>query len=118
MKRRSKSKRVDRPASRKLRLESLEHRRLLAAVPMGATLQDTGEFLLGSVAVTPVLFESNGATDQESQDWVSAEIDAAMQGNICRCGMYGRIRKAIKSVDIAASSEGKLFYNVAGVDHG
>jgi len=47
-----------------------------------------------------------------------AEIDAAMQGNICRCGMYGRIRKAIKSVDIAASSEGKLFYNVAGVDHG
>lgn len=78
MKRRSKSKRVDRPASRKLRLESLEHRRLLAAAPMGATLQDTGEFLLGSVAVTPVLFESNGATDQESQDWVSAEIDAAI----------------------------------------
>lgn len=47
-----------------------------------------------------------------------AEIDAAMQGNICRCGMYGRIRKAIKSVDVAASSEDKLFYNVAGVDHG
>ncbi|MDC0220957.1 (2Fe-2S)-binding protein [Gammaproteobacteria bacterium] len=47
-----------------------------------------------------------------------AEIDAAMQGNICRCGMYGRIRKAIKSVDVATSSEDKLFYNVAGVDHG
>ena len=47
-----------------------------------------------------------------------AEIDAAMQGNICRCGMYGRIRKAIKSVDVAASSEDKLFYNVAGDDHG
>jgi isoquinoline 1-oxidoreductase alpha subunit len=27
-----------------------------------------------------------------------AEIDAAMQGNICRCGTYLRIRKAIKSV--------------------
>ena len=27
-----------------------------------------------------------------------AEIDAAMSGNICRCGMYGRIKKAIKSV--------------------
>jgi isoquinoline 1-oxidoreductase alpha subunit len=26
------------------------------------------------------------------------EIDAAMQGNICRCGMYGRIKKAIKNV--------------------
>jgi isoquinoline 1-oxidoreductase alpha subunit len=28
-----------------------------------------------------------------------ADIDTAMQGNICRCGMYGRIRSAIKSVD-------------------
>lgn len=25
------------------------------------------------------------------------EIDAAMSGNICRCGTYGRIRKAIKA---------------------
>ena len=27
-----------------------------------------------------------------------ADIDAAMKGNICRCGMYGRIRSAIKQV--------------------
>lgn len=26
-----------------------------------------------------------------------ADIDAAMSGNICRCGAYGRIRAAIKS---------------------
>ena len=26
-----------------------------------------------------------------------SEIDAAMSGNICRCGAYGRIRKAIKA---------------------
>ena len=26
-----------------------------------------------------------------------AEIDAAMDGNICRCGMYGRIKAAIKT---------------------
>jgi isoquinoline 1-oxidoreductase alpha subunit len=26
-----------------------------------------------------------------------AEIDAAMSGNICRCGTYQRIRQAIKS---------------------
>jgi aerobic-type carbon monoxide dehydrogenase small subunit (CoxS/CutS family) len=26
-----------------------------------------------------------------------AEIDAAMQGNICRCGTYTRIKKAIKT---------------------
>ena len=24
-----------------------------------------------------------------------ADVDAAMRGNICRCGMYGRIRRAI-----------------------
>ena len=27
-----------------------------------------------------------------------ADIDAAMSGNICRCGTYGRIRAAIKAV--------------------
>lgn len=26
-----------------------------------------------------------------------ADIDAAMSGNVCRCGMYGRIKKAIKT---------------------
>ena len=26
-----------------------------------------------------------------------ADIDAAMDGNICRCGMYGRIKAAIKT---------------------
>lgn len=26
-----------------------------------------------------------------------SEIDAAMSGNICRCGMYGRIKQAIKN---------------------
>jgi isoquinoline 1-oxidoreductase alpha subunit len=26
------------------------------------------------------------------------EITAAMSGNLCRCGMYGRIRQAIKAV--------------------
>lgn len=46
-----------------------------------------------------------------------ADIDAAMQGNICRCGMYGRIRDAIKSADVAASSDNQLFYSVAGVDN-
>jgi len=27
-----------------------------------------------------------------------AAIDAAMSGNVCRCGIYGRIRRAIKAV--------------------
>lgn len=32
----------------------------------------------------------------DNPDPTDADIDAAMSGNICRCGMYGRIRKAIK----------------------
>ena len=40
-----------------------------------------------------------------------AAIDAAMSGNICRCGMYGRIREAIKSAatNLVASTK---------IDHG
>jgi isoquinoline 1-oxidoreductase alpha subunit len=33
------------------------------------------------------------ATEPHPSD---ADIDAAMSGNICRCGTYGRIRAAIK----------------------
>jgi isoquinoline 1-oxidoreductase alpha subunit len=36
-----------------------------------------------------------------------ADIDSAMKGNICRCGMYGRIRQAIKTT--------ASYYEVAGV---
>jgi isoquinoline 1-oxidoreductase alpha subunit len=36
-----------------------------------------------------------------------ADIDAAMTGNLCRCGTYLRIRKAIKSA-AAASRTGDL----------
>ena len=59
-------------------MESLEQRRLLAATPLGATPLDTGEFLLGTVAVTPVFFESDGTIDPQSQNWTPAEIDAAL----------------------------------------
>lgn len=76
--RRSKSKGNNRLSVRQLRMESLEQRRLLAATPLGVTHLDTGEFLLGSVAVTPVFFESNGSTDAESQNWTASEIDEAL----------------------------------------
>jgi isoquinoline 1-oxidoreductase subunit alpha len=37
-----------------------------------------------------------------------ADIDAAMSGNICRCGTYPRIRKAIhRAADLLAASEVK-----------
>lgn len=59
-------------------LEKLEDRRLLAAGPMGALPSDTGEFLLGTIAVTPVLFESNGQVDTETQNWTAEEIDEVL----------------------------------------
>ena len=45
-----------------------------------------------------------------------ADIDQAMSGNICRCGMYGRIREAIKSV--AGSSVAEQFYDAMETNHG
>lgn len=36
------------------------------------------------------------------------EIDSAMNGNLCRCGTYIRIRKAVhKAADLASSASGK-----------
>lgn len=61
-------------AARRPQLQSLEDRRLLAAAPLGATWKDTGEYLLGTVAVSTVLLESNGAIDPQSQNWEPAEI--------------------------------------------
>ena len=75
---RAKSKRRPQRRLRRLGLESLEQRRLLAATPIGVTPLDTGEFLLGTVAVTPVFFESDGTIDTQSQNWTPAEIDAAL----------------------------------------
>jgi len=42
----------------------------------------------GKIMSAVALLESNPAPDD-------AAIDSAMAGNICRCGMYGRIRQAI-----------------------
>lgn len=67
-----------RRTKRRLAVQPLEDRRLLTATPLGATVSDTGEFLLGSVGVVPIFFESDGTIDPESQDWDSAEIDATL----------------------------------------
>jgi hypothetical protein len=60
-------------------LENLESRHLMAALPLGATAEDTGEFMLGRVAVIPVLFESSGGADANTENWTEAEIDAAIE---------------------------------------
>ena len=36
-----------------------------------------------------------------------SEIDAAMRGNVCRCGTYPRVRRAIKRVAAAQTSGGQ-----------
>jgi len=71
--------------ARRLTVESLEERRLMAADtlaaeqrPLGATVSDTGEFFLGTVAVTPVFLESDGSIDTESQNWTPGEFDEVM----------------------------------------
>lgn len=43
----------------------------------------------GQIMSAVALLEKNANPNDE-------DIDNAMSGNICRCGMYGRIRKAIK----------------------
>ncbi len=58
---------------RKLRLEKLEERALMASLPFGATAEDTGEFMLGRIAVTPVFIESSGALDTSTEDWTAAQ---------------------------------------------
>lgn len=52
---------------------------MLSALPLGATSQDTAEFMLGRVAVVPVLFESTGQSDASTEDWTTAQIDAAIE---------------------------------------
>lgn len=73
------SHRLGSAAPRRARMECLESRHLMSAIPLGATPQDTAEFMLGRVAVVPVLFESNGVIDANTQNWTPEEIDAAIE---------------------------------------
>lgn len=64
------------PAGRKqrrLRLERLEDRSLMAGLPLGAMPNDTAEYMLGRIAVTPVLLESNGAIDANALNWTASQ---------------------------------------------
>ena len=64
---------------RYLAVESLESRQLLASLPYGALPQDTGEYMLGKIAVTPVLLESNGQVDANTENWTPTLIQSALQ---------------------------------------
>lgn len=65
--------------NRRLTFEACEPRRVFASLPYGAMAQDTGEFMLGRVAVTPVFLESNGQRDANTENWNSALIQQTLQ---------------------------------------
>ena len=46
----------------------------MAARPFGALPADTGEYMLGDIAVTVVLMESTGASDSNTENWTPALI--------------------------------------------
>lgn len=46
------------------------------------------------------------------------DIDRAMDGNICRCGMYGRIKAAIKTAARSTASAGPSAADGEGPTHG
>ena len=76
----------------------------IAATPAGAKVQrawldleviQCGYCQSGQIMAATALLQSKPAPDD-------ADIDAAMAGNICRCGTYVRIRAAIKQAAGAA----------------
>jgi hypothetical protein len=66
------------PLRRRRGIESLEARHAMASIPFGALPQDTGEFFLGKVAVTPVFLESSGAIDTNLENWSATEIQVTL----------------------------------------
>lgn len=78
LKKKKKANRRKTPDRSKLRLENLEERRLLTSTPFGANELDLGEFLLGSVAVTPVFLESDGSIDPSSENWSQDHINEVL----------------------------------------
>lgn len=73
-----KPQKTNRRPQRRMLLESLESRNLFASLPFGALPEDTAEFFLGRVAVTPVFLESNGQIDPSTENWTAAHIDEVL----------------------------------------
>jgi isoquinoline 1-oxidoreductase alpha subunit len=58
----------------------------------------------GQIMTTVALLESLAAAGRELQD---DDIDAALAGNLCRCGTYVRIRRAIKLAASKLAKQGR-----------
>lgn len=85
-------------AKRKLCFESLEGRRVMATLPLGATAEDTGEFMLGRIAVTPVLLESDGTIDRNTENWTPGHIAAVMDNIQTGLNWWNRLLATKSSV--------------------
>ena len=66
-----------RKKTRKLAIECLESRRVMT-LPYGADPDDLGEFFLGRIAVTPVLLESDGTVDANTENWSTEKVNSVM----------------------------------------
>lgn len=51
---------------------------------------------------------------QKNNEPSDAEIDAAMKGNICRCGTYQRVRRGIRRAAAALADTAEVGSNAAG----
>ncbi|QDU75013.1 hypothetical protein Pan97_20330 [Bremerella volcania] len=72
-------KRAGKSARRMQRIEQLESRLALSAIPLNAQPLDTGEFMLGDVSVTVVFFESDGTTDPNTENWNATHTNQVKQ---------------------------------------
>jgi aerobic-type carbon monoxide dehydrogenase small subunit (CoxS/CutS family) len=61
---------------------------------------------------------SAAALLQKNPSPSDSDIDDAMSGNICRCGMYGRIRRAIKSASGVQHFEPAAEVALEDISHG
>lgn len=74
--------RKKRSRTRRVQLERLEDRRLLAVTPWGALPNDTAEYMLGDVLVSVVLMESSdnrSYLNANSENWTPEAIQTAKQ---------------------------------------
>lgn len=65
--------------ARRLLVEQLESRQLLAAVPFGAEPADGSEYMLGDVYVTVVFLESDGTIDPNLENWTAVQKEDVKQ---------------------------------------
>jgi isoquinoline 1-oxidoreductase subunit alpha len=73
---------------------STEHEQLVQQAWVDLNVPQCGYCQSGQILTTVALINS---VQDEKRDLRDDDIDAALAGNLCRCGTYVRIREAVKS---------------------